>query len=362
VADAISQSLVSALKLSVTSAEERKLGKPPTTNAEAYDAFLRGKIHLRTETWSEDSIAIGLFEHAVTLDPDFAAAYAELGYAYALRIFYVAPQDKDALEKGLVAAEKALRLDADLAEAHYARAFLLWSPAGHFAHEQAIQEYQRAIALNPSLAEAHDWLGVVYWHIGLFDKALDELRKTLALDPGNRLAQHRVGVVLVYQGEYEEGLRILRQVPKEFNPSLVTYHFAWTLVLSGRNQEASAVIENYLKTTPRDPGGVVTGVRALLHAKAGDKRAAENDIRRAEQLGQGFGHFHHTAYNIAAAYALLREPGLAVEWLRRMVDDGLPCYPLLARDPNLDNLRSDSGFRALMVDLKSQWERWERTL
>jgi serine/threonine protein kinase/tetratricopeptide (TPR) repeat protein len=360
--DAISRSLVSALELSVTSSEERQLHTPPTTDGEAYDDFLRGKIHARTETPGEDSIAIGLLKHAVALDPGFAAAYAELAHAYGLRLFWFAPRDKDALEEGLVAAEKALRLDPDLAEAHYARAWLLWSPAGHWAHEPAIQEYRRAIELNPNLADAHDWVGVVYWHIGLFDKALEEFREVLALDPGNRLAQHRMGMVLVYEGKYEEGLRILRQVPKEFNPSLVTYHFAWTLVLSGRNHEASSVIEDYLKTTPQDPGGVVTGVRALLHAKAGDKRAAEEDIRRAAQLGKGFGHFHHTAYSIAEAYALLRQPGLAVQWLRRAVDDGLPCYPLLANDPNLDNLRQDLGFLALLAELKPQWERWEKTL
>jgi eukaryotic-like serine/threonine-protein kinase len=362
VEDAISRSLVSALKLSVTSSEERQLRTPPTTNVEAYDDFLRGKIHARTETPGEDSIAIGLFKHAVALDPGFAAAYAELAHAYGLRSFWFAPRDQSALEESLVAAEKALRLEPELAEAHYARGWLLWTPASHWAHEQAIQELRRAIALNPNLADADDWLGVVYWHIGLFEKSLEEFQKVLALDPGNRLAQDRMGVLLVYQGKYEEGLRILRQVPEDFNPSLVTYHMVWALVLSGRSAEASPVIEEYLRTTPRDPGGVVTSVRALLRAKAGDTRGAEEDIKRAERLGQGFGHFHHTAYNIAEAYAVLRQPSLAVEWLRRTVDDGLPCYPLLAHDPNLDNLRQDPGFLALMVDLKAQWERWKAVL
>jgi TolB-like protein len=362
VEDAISRSLVSALKLSVTSSEERQLHTPPTTNGEAYDYFLRGKIHARTETQAEDSIAIGLFKHAVVLDPGFAAGYAELAHAYGLRILWFAPRDRDALEEGLVAAEKALRLDPVLAEGHYARGWLLATPASHWANEQAIQELRRAIALNPNLADAHDWLGVVYWHIGILDKALEEFRKVLALDPGNRLAEHRMAVVLDYEGKYEEGLRMLRTVPREFNPSIVTYHFAWTLVLSGRSDEASTVVEDYLRTNPQDPGGVITGARALLRAKAGDRHGAEQDIKRAEQLGQGFGHFHHTAYSIAEAYALLRQPNLAVEWLRRAVNDGLPCYPLLASDPNLDNLRRDPRFLALMVDLKAQWKRWKAVL
>jgi tetratricopeptide (TPR) repeat protein len=359
IGDAVSQRLVALLKLSVTSSEQRQLHTPPTTNGEAYDAFLRGKIHARTETPAEDSIAIGLFEHAVALDPDFAAAYAELAHAYGMRFFWVDPRDTNAREDGLVAAEKAIRLDPDLAEAHYARAWLLWTPASHWAHEQAIQELRRAIALNPNLAEAHDWLGVVYWHIGLLDKALEEFRKVMELDPGNRLAQHRMGVMHVYQGEYEEGLRILRQVPREFNPPLVTYHYTWALVLSGQSEEASTVIEKYLATQPKDPGGLVTSVRALLRAKAGDKRGAEADIKKAAK-GEGFGHFHHAAYDIAEAYALLHQPEPAVEWLRRVVDDGMPCYPLLEKDPSLDNLRQDPRFLALMADLKSQWERWKK--
>ena len=189
IGDAVSQSLVSALKLSVTSSEERQLHAPPTTNAEAYDSFLRGKIHVKQENRSEDSIAIGLFEHAVALDPSFAAAHAELAHAYGLRAFYFAAEDKEAMEKGLVAAEKALRLDPELAEGHYARGFLLWTPASHFAHEQAIQEYKRAIELNPNLDDAHRQLALVSMHIGLFEQAHEEFRKALALDPSNRIAQ-----------------------------------------------------------------------------------------------------------------------------------------------------------------------------
>ncbi len=358
VGDAISRSLVSRLKLSVTPSEEYQLHAPVTTNAEAYDAFLRGKIRVRHENRSEDSVAIELFERAVALDPGFAAAYAELAHAYGLWVFYFEPRDQETQEKALVAAEKALRLDPELAEGHYARGFLLWTPASHFAHEEAIQEYQRALRQNPNLDQVHHQLALVYFHIGLFEKSLDELRKTVAIDPSNRQAQERIGVVLVYQGHYEDGLRILLNAPKEFNTSLWAYHTAWAHLYLGRTDQASAIIEEYLDTVPKDPGGVVTSVRAILHAKVGEVAAAERDIEKAARLGKDFGHFHHTAYDIASAYALLRQAGSAVEWLRRAADEGLPCYPLLAHDPNLDNLRKDPRFIALLGEMKAQWERW----
>ena len=360
IGDAVSQSLVSRLKLSVTSSEELQLHAPPTTNAEAYDDFLRGKIHVLPMNRRDDSIAIKALEHAVALDPNFAAAYAELSYAYGLWVMLFQPRDSATQEKGLMTVEKALRLDPDLAEAHFARAFLLCTPASRFAYELGIREFRRAIALNPSLAEAHRWLGIEYFHIGQFEKAIEQFRETETIDPGNRHAQLWLGVVLIYQGRYEEGLRTIREVPPEWNPAIWTYNVAWGLLYLDRSEEASTVIEHYLKTTttPGDPGGLVTGVRALLRARAGDKRGAEEDIKRAEHLGQGFGHFHHTAYNIAATYALLRRPGPAVQWLRRAADDGLPCYPLFENDPNLTNLRQDPGYLALMAELKAQWERW----
>jgi eukaryotic-like serine/threonine-protein kinase len=360
--DAVSQSLVSALKLAVTSSEERQLQAPPTTNAEAYDSFLRGKIHVKQENRSEDSIAIGLFEHAVALDPSFAAAHAELAHAYGLRAFYFAAEDKEAMEKGLVAAEKALRLDPELAEGHYARGFLLWTPASHFAHDQAIQEYKRAIELNPNLDDVHRQLALVSMHIGLLGQAHEEFRKALALNPSNRIAQLQEAQAFGWEENYEEALRIHRQVPRDFNPSLWASIMSWTLLELGRDQEASSIIEEYLDAVPKDPGGVVTSTRAILHARAGQARAAEKDIARAVQVGEGFGHFHHTAHNIASAYALLRQPRPAVQWLRRAADTGLPCYPLFEKDPNLDNLRQDPSFVALMEELKAQWERWKGTL
>ncbi len=82
----------------------------------------------------------------------------------------------------------------------------------------------------------------------------------------------------------------------------------------------------------------------------------------ADEIGRNFGHFHHAAYNIASAYALLNKPEKAVEWLQLAADDGFPCYPLFDSDPNLKNLRQDARFVAFMAKLKQQWERYNATL
>jgi tetratricopeptide (TPR) repeat protein len=255
-----------------------------------------------------------------------------------------------------------LRLEPDLAEAHYARGMILWGPRNHFAFEFAVREYRRAIELNPNLDDAHHQLGVLYLHVGLLDKAVTELEKTLALDPGNRFAEHRIGVALVDQGRYEEGLRALRAVPPSFNPSLWYYHVAWVLLYLGRDGEASTLIDEYLLKYPEDRGGVVTSIRAILRAKRGDVQGAEHDIAIAKARGAGYVHFHHTEYNIASAYALMRQPRAAIHWLERAADDGWPCYPYFARDPNLDNIRADPAFITFLMALRRQWEHYRAVL
>ena len=150
------------------------------------------------------------------------------------------------------------------------------------------------------------------------------------------------------------------RVPDDFSPALVTYHRTWALAFLNRRKEALAMTESYLASHPKDEGGLSTSTQALLAASDADARRAEEKIQRAIILGKGYGHFHHTAYNIATAYALLNRPREAVQWLEMSAADGLPCYPLFERDPNLNRIRGDAGFAAFLARQKAQWERFKR--
>jgi len=354
--DRVAHGILAALSVPPSSAASR------TQNRAAYDAYLHAELRLWRENREDDSVAITWLEQAVARDPDFAAAQADLAWAYTMRANQFAPWDTAAVTRAGLAAERALRLDPDLAEAHFARGVLLSSVAGRFAPGPAIQEYRRALELNPNLARAHQNLGNIYLHRGLLDKAVEEFRATLAIDPANYGATRRLGIVLVYRGQYEEGLRQFRQVPPESNQSLWNYQVAWGLLYLGREKEASDLMERYLRAHPEDRGGVVTSTRAILEAKRGEATRAAADIRTAIEKGRGFIHFHHTAYNIASVYALLGQPQRALYWLRQAAEGGWPCYPYFARDPNLDHIRSDPELIAFMRQLKAQWEREQDTL
>jgi len=336
---------------------------PPTSNAQAYDLYLRANMLVnQRQNRENDSVAITLFERIVTLDPTFAAAQAGLARAYALRVSEFAPGDTAALQRAQVAAEKALRLDPNLAEAHQAQARLLWGPSNHFFHERAIQEDRRALSLDPNMDRARQHLGNVYLHIGMLDEAIVELQKTLAISPREDNALRRIAEVRAYQGHYEDAIRILSQVDPEANPPYWHYEMALVLLHLGRSDSAFVVIRNYLQRHPEDRGGVVTSARAVQYALAGDQRRAEEDIHAAIQKGKGYIHFHHAGYHIALAYALLHRPDSAVQWLRRVADGGMPCYPLFAGDPFLDGIRQDPGFIAFLREQEAQWERFRATL
>lgn len=112
----------------------------------------------------------------------------------------------------------------------------------------------------------------------------------------------------------------------------------------------------FLRQNPRDvEGGLMTSFTAILYAAIGRWREAEDAIRRASAIGQNYGHFHHSEHNIASAYALMGEHGRAIEWLRKAWIEGMPCFPLLAQDPNLNPLRHDPAFVAFMRQSKAEW-------
>jgi serine/threonine protein kinase/tetratricopeptide (TPR) repeat protein len=350
-----------AIQVKLTPQEQLRLAKTNQVNPTAYDYFLRGRYYLNHQTKADNETAIEMLDRAVIADPNFAAAQAELAQACVWRLFLFTPDEKKWEVKAFVAVSKALDLDPDLAEAHLARGRLLWTPANRFPHDRAIQEYRRALDLNPSLDEARNQLALVYGHVGLLDEALHELDTAVSINPSNTLARFRIGEMLLFKGKYEQALAAWDNVPHEANPALVGHQIALALFNLGRKQEASETIQKFLRDYPEDNRGLYTSLEALLAASEGQTDKAEEKINLAIKRGKGFGHFHHTAYQIACAYALMDKHEQAIRWLESAAEDGFPCYPLFEQDKNLNNLRQDPRFVAFLEKIKKRWE-YYRTL
>jgi hypothetical protein len=97
-------------------------------------------------------------------------------------------------------------------------------------------------------------------------------------------------------------------------------------------------------------------------ALTGDAAGAETAIAASIRYGDGVSHFHHAAYNIATAYALMGRQVEAMRFLTRVSEEGMPCYPLFAKDPFLDGLRRNPEFVALLDRMNERWERFRAEL
>jgi len=294
----------------------------------AYDLYLRGKVKANSENLEDTEAAIKVLEAAVAIDPELAGAYAQLARAYNTLAFKFSSSAKAKVyhENAEVAILKALALDPDLAEAHFARGLILWTKSKGFPHEQAIRSYQRSLQFDDLADETHHQLSMVYSHVGLIEEAQASISRTLELNPNNTMARFRVGVYLGYEGKFGEALIAFKLIPRDVSPMLVDRCYADVLVQLGRLREAESIVDKYLGISPTDEGGSLTSVKACILARRELHDKAENAIARAAKIGRGFGHFHHTAHNIASAYAAMNRYDEAVDWLENAADSGFPNY------------------------------------
>ncbi|MBI2948665.1 MAG: protein kinase [Verrucomicrobia bacterium] len=357
----LAQQVATALSVRLDLAERRQLEQKPTTNSAAYLDYLRGRFHVRHPGPASvaNAAAIQTLERVVALDTNFAAAYAELGRAYVHRLFFMNPEEKQWESKAKAAVERAINLEPSSAEAHAARGYFLWTHGQGFPHEQAIEELKLALKLDPQLEEAYQRLLPIYAHVGLLDEAIElieQARMTNPLEDDWRLYR---AMALLWQGEYAEALTVydgLRNAPVSgapFTGSLI----AWAQFQLGRTNDAWSTIHKYLAARPEDIGGLFAGVQAMLFAQAGEQRRAEEQITNATAHSKGFGHFHHTAYNMASAYALMDKPQQAIYWFKEAVDNGFNCYPLFLEDENLKSLRSDKAFTEILAKEEKKYKK-----
>ncbi len=334
------------------------IGHP--TRSPAYDLYLRGKVKAGSENREDTEAAIKVLEAAVAIDPNLAGAYAQLARAYNTVAFKFSSETQAKVyhENAEVAILKSLALDPELAEGHFARGLILWTKTKGFPHEQAIQSYKRSLELDPDDDETHHQLSMVYSHVGLLNEAQERVRHALEINPNNTMARFRVGVYDAYQGKFEDAINVFKTIPRDVSPLLVDRCMADVFVQIGRLKEAEEIVERYLEKHPNDEGGSFTSVKAVLLAKRGKTLEAEAAIYRAVEVGHSFGHFHHTAHNIASAYAAMKRPEDAVHWLESASDEGFPNPTYFAIDPNLVTIRHHPRFVDLMAKLQPQWQRF----
>ncbi|MCA1637584.1 MAG: protein kinase, partial [Acidobacteria bacterium] len=285
----IARDVSSKLKTKLSGADEQRLAKSYTENAEAYQLYLRGRFYWNKRTAKDIEKAIGYFQQSVALDPNYTLAYAGLADAYSLLPIYGGAPSREALPKAREAALRALSLDSQLAEAHVSLGLVLNFYDYDFAGAE--REFKAAIELNPNSATAHQFYGNLLSLLGRDreSSAAAELRRALEIEPLLLTSNRLYGVALIYARKYDEAIAQLKktlELDAGFAPahdSLATVYFAKgsyaeSVEAFARSQELFGVPQNAVLARESFARG---GWQGFLRAMTGESRPTNLTSYRA---------------------------------------------------------------------------------
>jgi len=236
--DEIAESIAAALKvkLSLGTTQENHTG---TTSTKAYDFYLRGINQWHQRTLDALQNAIELFEQAILIDPEFARAHAGLALTWAVLPDYSDIPYFETAAKTKIAADAALALDPNSAEAVAA---LIYSTDDV---NLQLQYGKKAITLNPSFATAHQWYASTLEVAGDQDAAVAEMERAYELDPRAMVIGINMAWMYYSRGKIQESERVYQQVLSQSpnSPPLLEYQFGFKLLTADRETAEQAGIQ-----------------------------------------------------------------------------------------------------------------------
>jgi adenylate cyclase len=311
--DEITHAIVDQLKIKLLPEEKRAIESDPTTSVEAYTYYLRGRQFSHTWTRPYLLLARRMFLKAVELDPNYARAYA-----------------------GIAECECAIR---DWHEKE-------------FPLESILDMSARALALDPNLAEAHASRGLALNHDGQTEEASREFLQALALDPSLYEANLYYGRFLFAQGRFREAIGFFERAAEirsddYFSPIHLMGCYLSLGMATERQRWARIGIERAQSAMERNPENASPAHRgALALAHMGEAERAKEWVSRALAIDPDD---IVAQYNAACVHSLLGEGERALELLETVVPQSSSYHvQWFNQDPDLDLIRDDPRFRALL--------------
>jgi len=198
------------LKIRLTETEAAELGRVPTQNVGAYEFYLQGRSLFYTYEKAKNEQAISMFERAINLDSSFSLAHAGISLCYSQYLNSAWDEDEKWHILAEDAAKKAIELDTNSAEAHFALGFA-YEQRSHY--EQMEREMRRVLKLNPSHAHARDSLGDIFHRAnGKLEDGLREYNFALMSDPFLLPAYRGIADINIKKGKYREAKKNLLQL------------------------------------------------------------------------------------------------------------------------------------------------------
>jgi serine/threonine-protein kinase len=341
----VAQAASEKLRLKLTDSQSKRFGRNATENSEAYHYYLNGLVELNGPQDVRGK-ALEYFERAVSLDPGFAEAHAEIAWVYVGQATG-SGDPRELMPKAKAAIERALRIDPNLAKAH---ALLAIVNGYEFDWLGAEKEYLRAIELSPNLDFTRNNYAFFLSVIGRHDEALAELEQQGIRDPINRrLTLLQKGIILTQARRFDDALQTYQEaqtVEPDKNVPFSSLGYAY----AGKGLYSEAA--GYYKKSVDLLGGEEKYSQSLVYlaatyAKMPEKRnEARAILTRIEAMRK-----YASPSLLAAVYSALGDYDKSMELLEQAYNLRDPLLPYVGTGYEYDGLRADPRFKAMLKRL-----------
>ena len=330
------------LRARLSSADEQKLAKNYTENAEAYQLYLKGRYFWNKRSPEGHRKSIEYFNQAIEKDPNFALAFLGLADAYASLPFDSDVPPREAYPKAKAAATRALEVDAKLAEAFSSLAAVKFNYDWDFPGAE--EELKRAIGLNPNDAIVHQRYGRYLSLMGRHQEAIAEAKRARELDPLSLLINALVGDTLFYAHQYDQAIEELRK-PLEIEPNFWIAHLYLGKAYEQKRMYSESIAE---LQKARDFSGDISepiSMMGYVYAVSGRRSEAQQALNELKERSK---QRYVPPYDIAMVYVGLGDKEQAFQWLDKAYEDRNQFMTRLKTEPKFDSLRSDPRFADLV--------------
>ncbi len=341
--DSLSERLAGELRLQLTWQERARLTRRATADPAAYQAYVRGRYFWNRRTEEGILKAVESFQQAIALDPGFALAHAGLADCYVLLPLFGSVPPRWAFPRATAAAEHALALDDQLAEAHTALAYTRFIFDWDFAAAET--GFKQAIALNPGYPTAHQWYGFLLAAVGRHDEALTEARRALELDPTSLVINADYGMVLSFAGRGEAAVAQFERT-LELDASFPYAHFGLGQAFLAAGEPAAAVDELGRAASLAPTSPTMRAAHGYALGAAGREAEARRVLADLEALARR--QFVESS-NLAFVAMGLGEKRQALAWLTQACEERSRFVVFFRSWRFYDPLRGEPGWPELVA-------------
>ncbi|MFQ5818342.1 MAG: protein kinase, partial [Terriglobia bacterium] len=336
----VARAIAREIKIAVTPEEEARLARTRSVNPEAYEAYLKGRVHWYKLSPQDIETAARYFELAREKDPDYALAYVGIGHVWGARGILGVVPNREALPRAKAAMLKALELDDTLAEAHNALAkYRTW---GEWDWAGAEAEFQRAIELNPNNADTRVFYSLLLLTVMRRpQEARAQIERALELDPLNSFFQGVYGWQLMLVRQYDDAIA---QVRKAHGTEPHSHVYALWVAFHQKRMYEEAVGEAKKYFGVLGHSEIVEAL-ARGYAEAGYRGAMR---LAAETLAARSKRTYILSTQVAALYAHAGQKDRALDWPEKAYQERDQMMVYLGAHPVWDSLRDDPRFQDLL--------------